>query len=356
MFHDVLLLGNGGRAVYLGPTEQALPYFEELGYKCPEHCNPADFFLDIISGQVMKEDGTMIPPEELPRIWRQNSARFRSEPEPEDDENMTVWGELSISTSIDSMDSTDSMDSIVEPQADEERGYTSYQSGAVMSVSELEDEEAMNHPARAPSESSFGSDEFFGSDGMGDGPIGLAELKEIALKFIPPAILKLFEKEAHKGYEELGDGDEEGTVMLDDCYAPEREEDLQQHHHEREVPEGSWITFWIWAVSVFLVFIVLPFATTWGKPSKLRQYGALLGFLVLWDLVFIGYVIEIFTQLDSGEFGSWIVPIFLFWFSPLCLCIYCTVSLSIDLKRRQLSNLRYVPQFMGKEHFSQSLT
>jgi ABC-type multidrug transport system ATPase subunit len=31
MFHDVLLLGKGGKTVYLGPTEQAAEYFESLG-------------------------------------------------------------------------------------------------------------------------------------------------------------------------------------------------------------------------------------------------------------------------------------------------------------------------------------
>jgi ABC-type multidrug transport system ATPase subunit len=41
MFHDVLLLGKGGRTVYLGPSEEALPYFESLGFTCPQHTNPA---------------------------------------------------------------------------------------------------------------------------------------------------------------------------------------------------------------------------------------------------------------------------------------------------------------------------
>ncbi len=33
MFDDVLLLGKGGKTVYLGPTEDALKYFEELGFE-----------------------------------------------------------------------------------------------------------------------------------------------------------------------------------------------------------------------------------------------------------------------------------------------------------------------------------
>ncbi|KAJ3451100.1 abc transporter g family member [Anaeramoeba flamelloides] len=50
MFTYVLLLGKGGRTVYLGPTRFSHPYFEFLGFKCPEHVNPADWMMDIIAG------------------------------------------------------------------------------------------------------------------------------------------------------------------------------------------------------------------------------------------------------------------------------------------------------------------
>ena len=55
MFHDVLLLGKGGHTVYLGPSDKALDYFESLGFKCPEHVNPPDFFMDVIAGLVPRE-------------------------------------------------------------------------------------------------------------------------------------------------------------------------------------------------------------------------------------------------------------------------------------------------------------
>lgn len=32
--------GKGGRTVYLGPTSEALPYFEGLGIVCPPLVNP----------------------------------------------------------------------------------------------------------------------------------------------------------------------------------------------------------------------------------------------------------------------------------------------------------------------------
>ena len=50
LFHDVLLLGRGGQTVYLGPSDEALAYFESLGFVMPELYNPADFFMDVIAG------------------------------------------------------------------------------------------------------------------------------------------------------------------------------------------------------------------------------------------------------------------------------------------------------------------
>ncbi len=50
LFDDTLLLAKGGRTVYMGPTADALLYFESLGFECPAHVNPPDFFLDVISG------------------------------------------------------------------------------------------------------------------------------------------------------------------------------------------------------------------------------------------------------------------------------------------------------------------
>ena len=37
LFDNVLLLGMGGRTVYLSESTGALPYFRELGFKMPEH-------------------------------------------------------------------------------------------------------------------------------------------------------------------------------------------------------------------------------------------------------------------------------------------------------------------------------
>ena len=49
------MLGLGGRTVYLDSSEGVLPYFTGLGFKMPEHENPADWFMDVISGKARGE-------------------------------------------------------------------------------------------------------------------------------------------------------------------------------------------------------------------------------------------------------------------------------------------------------------
>ncbi|XP_059165209.1 broad substrate specificity ATP-binding cassette transporter ABCG2-like [Physella acuta] len=49
---DHLLLLSHGHVVYDGPTGDTLDYFSSLGYVCPEHQNPADYFLDVINCDV----------------------------------------------------------------------------------------------------------------------------------------------------------------------------------------------------------------------------------------------------------------------------------------------------------------
>ena len=56
-FHTVLFLGQGGQTVYLGRTEEALDYFESLGFDLPDNENPADFLMDVISGVVRDRRG-----------------------------------------------------------------------------------------------------------------------------------------------------------------------------------------------------------------------------------------------------------------------------------------------------------
>eukprot|EP00808_Paulinella_micropora_P013567 g50285.t1 len=75
MFHDVLLLGKGGRTVYLGPSDHALPYFTSLGFKLPTNSNPADFFMDVISGSVPRQDFPDFKREDLFQLWETRHER-----------------------------------------------------------------------------------------------------------------------------------------------------------------------------------------------------------------------------------------------------------------------------------------
>ncbi|NXT71231.1 ABCG2 protein, partial [Chaetops frenatus] len=47
---DNLTLLAAGRVLYHGPAQQAMEYFQSIGYQCEPYNNPADFFLDIING------------------------------------------------------------------------------------------------------------------------------------------------------------------------------------------------------------------------------------------------------------------------------------------------------------------
>ncbi|GJD08270.1 Protein white [Galdieria sulphuraria] len=46
---DMLLLLSKGKIMYFGPAKKAVSYFSLLGYECPSHSNPADYFLDLIA-------------------------------------------------------------------------------------------------------------------------------------------------------------------------------------------------------------------------------------------------------------------------------------------------------------------
>lgn len=59
MFHmfDKLLLLADGQTAFLGSAKEALPYFADLGFKCPSQYNPADYLLNILD-EVPSNEGT----------------------------------------------------------------------------------------------------------------------------------------------------------------------------------------------------------------------------------------------------------------------------------------------------------
>lgn len=83
---DTLSLLSNGEFVYQGPANQAMRYFEEIGFVCEPHNNPADFFMDVIieceasqrDGLVVSSDATVItvnehsPKPVLPDVFKKS--------------------------------------------------------------------------------------------------------------------------------------------------------------------------------------------------------------------------------------------------------------------------------------------
>ncbi|XP_048475874.1 broad substrate specificity ATP-binding cassette transporter ABCG2 isoform X2 [Rhincodon typus] len=59
LFGSLTLLANG-RLVYHGPSAEALDYFSGIGYTCEPFNNPADFFLDVINGDLFAVMVTLV--------------------------------------------------------------------------------------------------------------------------------------------------------------------------------------------------------------------------------------------------------------------------------------------------------
>jgi hypothetical protein len=79
LFDDVLLLGKGGRTVYLGPASGAKPYFQSLGFAMPANENPADWFMDVISGEMPNARIPNFKPEMLFDLWLEKGKEQREE-------------------------------------------------------------------------------------------------------------------------------------------------------------------------------------------------------------------------------------------------------------------------------------
>ena len=74
MFHKLLFLGPGGRTVYQGSVEGAKEYFDGMEYPCPANINPADHYMDVISGIVKKGDEKS-DPSALFDAWINHAAK-----------------------------------------------------------------------------------------------------------------------------------------------------------------------------------------------------------------------------------------------------------------------------------------
>ncbi|OMJ12168.1 ATP-binding cassette sub-family G member 8 [Smittium culicis] len=76
-FDKVILMAPGG-LVYFGSTEDSLDYFESIGYVCPSHENPADYFIDIMTIDYENEENyneSLAKVEHLKKSWSEYVQR-----------------------------------------------------------------------------------------------------------------------------------------------------------------------------------------------------------------------------------------------------------------------------------------
>ncbi|KAG2393483.1 hypothetical protein C9374_007014 [Naegleria lovaniensis] len=78
MFDTLLLLGKGGRTIYLGPISRVEEYFEEIGFTKPNGTNLADFVIDVSAG-LIQNDTNDFDPSTLPDIWVQKKTKYSDE-------------------------------------------------------------------------------------------------------------------------------------------------------------------------------------------------------------------------------------------------------------------------------------
>jgi ABC-type multidrug transport system ATPase subunit len=107
-FDHVLLLGKGGKTVYSGPSNFALPYFQALGFRCPPSENPADFLMDAISGEVKRNEipGTQLfEPKQLFDFWTEDSRQSNGKPTP--NSGAAIFADLGSTTVAQSLKKKD---------------------------------------------------------------------------------------------------------------------------------------------------------------------------------------------------------------------------------------------------------
>ena len=91
-FTNVLLLGVGGKTVYMGPTKNMTDYFTGIGFPLPSQMNPADYYMDVIAGIIPCENNPNFKKEELFDLWNNSPENPGSNLEVDDgnNENDTV--------------------------------------------------------------------------------------------------------------------------------------------------------------------------------------------------------------------------------------------------------------------------
>lgn len=92
LFDEVLLLSEG-QIIYHGPRPEILPYFENLGYICPEHVDEADFLQELPSDEgkryIVAKEGRVAPrgADQLAQAWKNSDIYKRMIKQMENSDN-----------------------------------------------------------------------------------------------------------------------------------------------------------------------------------------------------------------------------------------------------------------------------
>lgn len=70
---DELVLLSKGHIVYHGPREEVDKYFQILGFRLPERTNPAEYLIDVISGNIPLPGGQKVDIPFFAKKWREHT-------------------------------------------------------------------------------------------------------------------------------------------------------------------------------------------------------------------------------------------------------------------------------------------
>jgi len=89
-FSNVLLLGVGGKTVFMGPAKDMTYYFTRIGFPLPAQMNPADYYMDVIAGLIPCDNNPNFEKEDLFDLWNNSPDNPGSDSERvNDDDNNT---------------------------------------------------------------------------------------------------------------------------------------------------------------------------------------------------------------------------------------------------------------------------
>lgn len=77
-FGNVLLLARGGSPAYAGAANDMLEYLSGLGYQCPQHTNPADYALDLITIDLQEQQREVDSREKVKKLiqaWQDHAQK-----------------------------------------------------------------------------------------------------------------------------------------------------------------------------------------------------------------------------------------------------------------------------------------